>query len=387
MQVPLSLIKASPAPIRTTWDEEKMEELAQSIREQGVIVPVKVRPINGAGACPEHGVDWLDGSYEHYDSNTGYNRGCRACFNFVEGVEWSDPDEEEDGESHPVGPLFELVYGHRRVEAARRAGLEDIEVVVEEVEDDTALVQALIENIQREDMQPLDEMNACKAVMRMTGMSWEALWKNGVLPHLKMSALRQLANMPDDIQDNVGSSDSDKPLTLRHLRYAGLSGTGDTGGNTEQHQALRDQKAAVLRKAASEGLSTNETAQVAQAVAAAPTEEAKKRLLEWEYSPAIHDPDLIKARAQQFGAHDPLYRDPTPTKQQQWDQTPEIKAAIDSLLHTLKLFDGVMKGIREMAGVGKLAPESRQYIAHRARRYAQTLTEWADELEEQDNDK
>jgi hypothetical protein len=44
-----------------------------------------------------------------------------------------------------------------------------------------------------------------------------------------------------------------------------------------------------------------------------------------------------------------------------------------------------MKGIREMAGVGKLAPESRQYIAHRARRYAQTLTEWADELEEKDN--
>lgn len=124
---------------------------------------------------------------------------------------------------------------------------------------------------------------------------------------------------------------------------------------------------------------------VAQAVAAAPTEEAKKRLLEWEYSPAIHDPELIRGRAQQFGAHDPLYRDPTPTKQQQWDQTPEIKAAIDSLLHTLKLFDGVMKGIREMAGVGKLAPESRQYIAHRARRYAQTLTEWADELEEKDN--
>jgi hypothetical protein len=128
-----------------------------------------------------------------------------------------------------------------------------------------------------------------------------------------------------------------------------------------------------------------QTTQVAKSVAAAPTEEAKKRLLEWEYSPAIHDPELIKARAQQFGAHDPLYRDPTPTKQQQWDQTPEIKAAIDSLLYTLKLFDGVMKGIREMAGVGKLAPESRQYIAHRARRYAQTLTEWADELEEKDN--
>lgn len=387
MQVPLSLIKASPAPIRTTWDEEKMEELAQSIREQGVIVPVKVRPINGAGACPEHGVDWLDGSYEHYDSNTGYNRGCRACFNFVEGVEWSDPDEEEDGESHPVGPLFELVYGHRRVEAARRAGLEDIPAEVEEVEDDTALVQALIENVQREDMTPMDEAAACEAIMAKTGFSWATLWKSGILPKAKVDLLRQISRMPEDVQDAIGAFGSDKPLTISHVKHAGRTDTGNEGGNAEQQQALRDQKAAVLRKAANEGLGVNETRRVAASVAAAPTEEAKKRLLDWEYSPAIHDPDLIKARAQQFGAHDPLYRDPTPTKQQQWDQTPEIKAAIDSLLHTLKLFDGVMKGIREMAGVGKLAPESRQYIAHRARRYAQTLTEWADELEEQDNDK
>lgn len=378
MQVPLSLIKASPAPIRTTWDEEKMEELAQSIREQGVIVPVKVRPINGAGVCPEHGVDWLDGHYEHYDSSTGYNRACRACFNFVEGVEWSDPDEEEDGESHPVGPLFELVYGHRRVEAARRAGLEDIPAEVEQVEDDTALVQALIENIQREDMQPLDIARALKELMQVKGWNAMDAERAGVMSHTEVSRYLALLKEPEEILRLVAKGDAgigapDGKITRSHVddvRDAGLKGQSKTD---------------VLQKAAAEGLGRRETRRVAQAVAAAPTEEAKKRLLEWEYSPAIHDPDLIKARAQQFGAHDPLYRDPTPTKQQQWDQTPEIKAAIDSLLHTLKLFDGVMKGIREMAGVGKLAPESRQYIAHRARRYAQTLTEWADELEEKDN--
>jgi ParB/RepB/Spo0J family partition protein len=377
MQVPLSLIKASPAPIRTTWDEEKMEELAQSIREQGVIVPVKVRPINGAGACPEHGVDWLDGSYEHYDSNTGYNRGCRACFNFVEGVEWSDPDEEEDGESHPVGPLFELVYGHRRVEAARRAGLEDIPAEVEEVEDDTALVQALIENVQREDMQPMDTARALKGLMQVKGWNTYDVERAGVMGHAICGQYLKLLDEPDEIQ---------------RLIVRGNSASMPQGTISSEHAAeIRranldpDHRIAVARKAADEGLGMRQTTQVAKSVAAAPTEEAKKRLLEWEYSPAIHDPELIKARAQQFGAHDPLYRDPTPTKQQQWDQTPEIKAAIDSLLYTLKLFDGVMKGIREMAGVGKLAPESRQYIAHRARRYAQTLTEWADELEEKDN--
>ena len=65
MKIPLDLIAPSPTPVRTTWDEDKMNELAQSIKEQGVIVPVKVRPVNG-----------------HY----------------------------------------ELVYGHRRTEASRRAG-------------------------------------------------------------------------------------------------------------------------------------------------------------------------------------------------------------------------------------------------------------------------
>ncbi len=377
MQVPLSLIKASPAPIRTTWDEEKMEELAQSIREQGVIVPVKVRPINGAGVCPEHGVDWLDGHYEHYDSSTGYNRACRACFNFVEGVEWSDPDEEEDGESHPVGPLFELVYGHRRVEAARRAGLDDIEVVVEEVEDDTALVQALIENIQREDMIPQDTSRALKELMRVKGWKTSDVERAGLMGHTEVHRYLSLLQEPEEIQRLVARGDGAGRMPEGKVSRRVVDEVRETGLEPQV-------RVEVIQKAAAEGLSRQAARRVAEAVAAAPTEEAKKRLLDWEYSPAIHDPDLIKARAQQYGAHDPLYRDPTPTKQQQWNETPEIKAAIDSLLHTLKLFDGVMKGIREMAGVGKLAPESRQYIAHRARRYAQTLTEWADELERKD---
>jgi len=365
MQVPLSLIKASPAPIRTTWDEEKMEELAQSIREQGVIVPVKVRPVSDIGRCPKHGVDWLlKGTCTYYDSDTGRDRDCRTCWNL--------------GQRPSVRPLFELVYGHRRVEAARRAGLEDIPAEVEQVEDDTALVQALIENIQREDMQPLDIARALKELMQVKGWNAMDAERAGVMSHTEVGRYLALLKEPEEILRLVAKGDAgigapDGKITRSHVddvRDAGLKGQSKTD---------------VLQKAAAEGLGRRETRRVAQAVAAAPTEEAKKRLLEWEYSPAIHDPDLIKARAQQFGAHDPLYRDPTPTKQQQWDQTPEIKAAIDSLLHTLKLFDGVMKGIREMAGVGKLAPESRQYIAHRARRYAQTLTEWADELEEKDN--
>ena len=44
MKIKLSDIIPSPRPVRTTWDEDKMDELVQSIKEQGVIVPIKVRP-------------------------------------------------------------------------------------------------------------------------------------------------------------------------------------------------------------------------------------------------------------------------------------------------------------------------------------------------------
>jgi ParB/RepB/Spo0J family partition protein len=97
--IPISQIHPSPDPIRKSWDEGKMEELAQSIKERGVIVPIKVRP-NGDG--------------------------------------------------------YEVVYGHRRVEAAHRAGLVEMPAIVEGMDDIGALIQALIENVQREDMEPND---------------------------------------------------------------------------------------------------------------------------------------------------------------------------------------------------------------------------------------
>ena len=77
MKIKLNDIKPSPEPIRSKWDEEAMEELKKSIAEQGLIVPIKVRR--------------LDGEYE-------------------------------------------IVYGHRRVEAMRRLGWKECEAIVEGME-------------------------------------------------------------------------------------------------------------------------------------------------------------------------------------------------------------------------------------------------------------
>jgi ParB family chromosome partitioning protein len=99
--VPLDRIEPNPGQPRLTFDEDTLQELAASIREHGVLQPSLVRP---------HG----DGRYQ-------------------------------------------LVAGERRWRAARIAGKADIPALIERIDDDTALEIAIIENLQREDLSPLDE--------------------------------------------------------------------------------------------------------------------------------------------------------------------------------------------------------------------------------------
>ncbi|HXX60048.1 MAG TPA: ParB/RepB/Spo0J family partition protein [Candidatus Sulfotelmatobacter sp.] len=99
--VPVDRIEANPDQPRQTWDEAAMDDLAASIREHGVLQPVLVRPREGG--------------------------------------------------------RYQLVAGERRWRAAKRAGLQTVPAMIEEIDDDTALEIAIIENLQREDLSPLDE--------------------------------------------------------------------------------------------------------------------------------------------------------------------------------------------------------------------------------------
>jgi ParB family transcriptional regulator, chromosome partitioning protein len=94
-------IEANPDQPRMTWNEESLEELAASVKEHGVLQPILVRPLAG-------------------------NR-------------------------------FQLIAGERRWRAASRAGLAEIPAMIEDIDDDTALEIAIIENLQREDLSPVDE--------------------------------------------------------------------------------------------------------------------------------------------------------------------------------------------------------------------------------------
>ncbi|MGV8941154.1 MAG: ParB/RepB/Spo0J family partition protein [Lysobacter sp.] len=97
---------------RKHWDQDKLEELAESIRAQGVIQPIVVRETR------EHG-----------------------------------------------GKTYEIIAGERRWRASRLAGLSEIPVVVRDVDDRTVVAMALIENIQREDLNPLEEASALQRLI------------------------------------------------------------------------------------------------------------------------------------------------------------------------------------------------------------------------------
>ena len=99
--VPIDRIEANPQQPRMTMDEATLQELAASIVEHGILQPILVRPV-------------------------------------------------EDGR-------YQLIAGERRWRAGRIAGLAEIPAIIDEIDDDTALEIAIIENLQREDLSPLDE--------------------------------------------------------------------------------------------------------------------------------------------------------------------------------------------------------------------------------------
>ncbi|HET7167778.1 MAG TPA: ParB/RepB/Spo0J family partition protein [Candidatus Limnocylindrales bacterium] len=113
--VPIDHIEANPQQPRLAFNQETLDELAASIREHGVLQPILVRPV-------------------------GPNR-------------------------------YQLIAGERRWRASTLAGLASIPALIEEIDDDTALEISIIENLQREDISPLDEAAMYDRMVREHGYS------------------------------------------------------------------------------------------------------------------------------------------------------------------------------------------------------------------------
>ena len=151
-RVPIELVRANPRNPRRSFSDAELEELAASIRERGVIQPIVVRAARGGGA-------------EHY----------------------------------------EIIAGERRWRAAQRAGLHDVPVVVIEASDAEALELAIVENVQRADLNPVEEAAGYQALIDQFGHSQDDLARivGKSRPHIA-NTLR-LLKLPEPVQALVRS--------------------------------------------------------------------------------------------------------------------------------------------------------------------------------------
>ena len=142
-ELPVELIAANPKQPRRRFDEEALQALAGSLGERGVLQPVLVR------AKP--------------------------------------------------GGTYELIAGERRWRAARIAGLETIPALVRPHGDAEALELALIENMAREDLSPIEEARACAALVEELGLTREDVGRRVGRGRVAVSNLMRLLDLPDEI--------------------------------------------------------------------------------------------------------------------------------------------------------------------------------------------
>jgi ParB family chromosome partitioning protein len=143
----LSEIVANPGQPRVNFSHQELEELTESIREHGVLQPLAVTPV-------------ADGGYE-------------------------------------------IVAGERRFRAAKMAGLEKVPVIVRETEGSEKLVLALIENIQREDLNPIEEARAYERLIQEFGLTQAEVAKEVGKGRSTVANLMRLLDLPSEIRDAV----------------------------------------------------------------------------------------------------------------------------------------------------------------------------------------
>lgn len=145
-EVDLDSIVPGPMQPRTHFDDASLQSLAESIRSHGIVQPLLVRRRDGG---------------------------------------------------------FELIAGERRWRAAKLAGLTRVPVIVKEVPDGSLLEIALIENIQREDLNPIEEAQAYKKLIENVGLTQEALASRVGRDRSYITNYLRLLRLPDDLQQLV----------------------------------------------------------------------------------------------------------------------------------------------------------------------------------------
>lgn len=210
-RVPVERLFPNPDQPRRAFDETALAELAASIREKGVIQPLIVRP---------------------------------------------------------RGDDYEIVAGERRWRAAQRAQVHDVPVLVREFSDTEVLEIAIIENIQRADLNPVEEAAGYKALMERFGHTQEKLAAAMGKSRSHIANLLRLLNLPDDVQAML----RDGRLSAGHARAL----------------ITADDPSALARKVLNEGLNVRQT----EALTKRPAEPKQSQRRDKDADVAVLEKDL-----------------------------------------------------------------------------------------------
>ncbi|MDD2810678.1 ParB/RepB/Spo0J family partition protein [Rhodoferax sp.] len=159
---------------RTRMDEGALYELAESIKVQGIMQPILVRRLSDADATAK-----------------------RAQL---------QPSGQDGG---VVRPVYEIIAGERRFRAAKLAGLDSVPVLVRDVPNEAAAAMALIENIQREDLNPLEEAQGVQRLIKEFGLTHETAAQAVGRSRSATSNLLRLLNLADPVQTMLMAGDVD----------------------------------------------------------------------------------------------------------------------------------------------------------------------------------
>jgi len=163
---------------RTRMDEGALYELAESIKAQGIMQPILVRRLGDADAQ-------LKRSQISPDMQGGAGR-----------------------------PVYEIIAGERRFRAAKLAGLESVPVLVRDVPNEAAAAMALIENMQREDLNPLEEAQGLQRLIKEFGLTHETAAQAVGRSRSAASNLLRLLNLAEPVQTMLMAGD----MEMGHAR-------------------------------------------------------------------------------------------------------------------------------------------------------------------------
>lgn len=155
--LPISKIKPNPKQPRHSFDENALEELADSIKQNGILQPLLVRK---------------------------------------------------------VGQSYQIVAGERRYQAAKRAGLKELPVVIKDISDEDVFKLALIENLQRSDLSPIEEAQGYRQLIDENGLTQEQLGKALSKSRSAITNTLRLLDLPVEVQEMMGEG----KLSAGHAR-------------------------------------------------------------------------------------------------------------------------------------------------------------------------